>query len=115
MSLALTYTEYKNINSEYIKYIEELIKENNFTYNDEVRNKLLFFYERFELVRLKSDNLKEDGNEDDIQDLRYLIVDGLLLALDLVNFYSRGEVERFKMRGTNYIKKRERADMLNKF
>lgn len=113
MDLIKVYTEYNNINNELIKYSEEIINSDLNDFNEDIKNKLLFFNERFGLVKIKSDDLSEKPeNEENIRDLRYLIVDGLFFTLDLINFYNVGEWARFKMRVTNYIEKKKRADLL---
>lgn len=46
---------------------------------------------------------EEDGLY--LKDVKYGLVDGLFLAIDLYNFYYSKQLERFKMRGVNYIRK----------
>ena len=53
--------------------------------------------------------------ENDLRDLKYLIVDSFFLLIDLENFYKYKEFERFKMRAVNHINKRRRASFAQYF
>lgn len=114
MILAKTYEDYNNFNKEYIMFLENLC-ESDFNEDEElVINKLIEAKWKFEMLKLKCDDLEFSGeNLEDIKDLNYLIVDSLFLSADLLRFYRNKEVERFKMRATNYLNKKRRLDIFN--
>ena len=75
-------------------------------------------------IKLKKDNLSLNGDilylkalkkYNNLNELKYLIVDTLFLTFDLNNFYKLKEFERFKMRFANYVNKRRRDEMLKSF
>lgn len=113
MNLVLTYEEYNKINNDFVNFIDELVNNELKGYNkDFVKQRLLDFQNAFETVKLNSDKLIIEENEkENLNDLKYLVVDALFIALDLVHFYNCEEVERFKMRAVNYINKRRKAEM----
>ncbi|MGG7177288.1 hypothetical protein ACQPU1_06850 [Clostridium paraputrificum] len=108
MTLESTYEEFKGLNSEYISFIEELLESNFTNYSEEeIVEKLANGKIVFETLKVKSDNIEiEDKDKENLMDLKYLIIDGLFLAIDLLNFYKLKEMERFKMRIVNYVRKK---------
>ena len=50
-------------------------------------------------------------DEDNLKDLKYLLIDSLFLAMDLQGFFEVGELGRFKMRVLNYLNKKRRAEV----
>ena len=69
-------------------------------------NKLVKAKDKFQELMSEVDEIEteeEDGLF--VKDVKYGIVDGLFLAIDLYNFYYTKQLERFKMRGVNYIRK----------
>lgn len=122
MSLIKIYLEYKYLNESLTLFIDELIS-NNFVgiSEQEVTFKLIAAKENFERLKaeIDEDDLHEGKIEEsdeilkvenkitdeDLKDLKYLVMDGLFLSNDLLNFYRSKQVERFKMRGVNYIRK----------
>ncbi|MGL4107341.1 hypothetical protein [Clostridium sp. LP20] len=108
MTLESTYEEFKGLNSEYISFIEELLESNFTNYSEEeIVEKLTNGKIVFETLKVKSDNIEiEDKDKENLMDLKYLIIDGLFLAIDLLNFYKLKEMERFKMRIVNYVRKK---------
>lgn len=111
MDILEIYEEYKKLNKEYVKYNEALL-ETKFTDNkdESVVDTLKDFKEKFEELKIKSDELDDNNDEVNLKDLQYLIVDAIFVSYDLINFYTGGHIERFKMRITNYINKMRRVE-----
>lgn len=113
MSLLSTYDEYIEVNKAYIEFINEIVNNNFNGYSEEeIMTILVDGKNKFEELRSKTDK-EEVLDEDDVnlKDLKYLVIDGLFLSIDLFNFYKCKEIERFKMRAINYIRKRRVADV----
>lgn len=111
MDLLNSYEEYVQLNKEYVAFIEELIHKNFEGFKeDDIKEKLTIAKSNFERLRNQIDGLNIDINDENLKDLKYLVIDALFLAIDLYNFYNSQEIERFKMRGVNYIRKRRVAD-----
>lgn len=112
MHLIETYENYKSYNEEYLSFIEELV-DNDFKNKteDEVLEQLAEGKMKFELLMVKIGNyvLDEDQSEN-LKDFKYLLADSLFLSVDLINFFKHKEMERFKMRFTNYIRKKRLKD-----
>ena len=108
MELIEIYTEYKYLNESFTLFVDDLIN-NNFEGHTEhdIVCKLIAAKENYGRLKEEADKieLEEECDEGNVKDLEYLLVDGLFLAIDLLNFYRAKEFERFKMRGTNYIRK----------
>lgn len=96
-------------------YIFELSKDDlGACDNEQVLDKLKSYQVKFEDMIIKANVLEVDeANKNNLQDLRYLIMDTLLAATDLSAFYGYKEVERFKMRAVNFVNKKKRAEMFN--
>lgn len=112
MSLLSTYEKYIKVNTAYVEIINKIVNSNFSGYSEEeIMTILVDGKNKFEELRLITDK-EEVLNEDDInlKDLKYLVIDGLFLSIDLFNFYNCKELERFKMRAVNYIRKRRVAD-----
>ena len=101
------FEEYIRINRDYVNFINEIVNSNFSNYNeDEIMSKLIESKKSFE--KLMSDSESYNNEEEDglfLKDVKYSIVDGLFLSIDLYNFYNSKELERFKMRAVNYIRK----------
>lgn len=111
MSLLLIYEEYNNLNKQYLDFINNVINENLEEYSDSILKALKEYKVKFEEILGKTTLEDETSeNEDNLNDLKYLVLDSLFLAADLANFYSYKEKERFKMRVVNYINKKRRAE-----
>ena len=54
-----------------------------------------------------------EENQETLGKLKYYIVDGLFLAVDLLNFYESKQKERFQMRAVNYINKDRMQQFIN--
>lgn len=113
MELTNTYEDFKALNDQYIEYNMKLM-ESNFTSasDEEIIDKLTQDKILFETMKVKSDLIEvTEENRKDVLDLKYLIVDGLFLSIDLLNFYKLNEIERFKMRIVNYVRKQRVTEM----
>lgn len=112
MSLISTYEEYVKVNGAYVESINEIVSNNFNGYTEEnILKKLGDGKNKFEELREKLDEEEVLNEEiDNLQDLKYLVIDGLFLSIDLFNFYNCKELERFKMRFVNYVRKRRVAD-----
>ena len=115
MDLVTLYNEYKKYSQEYMSYISDLVDSDlGKCENEGILDKLKSYQVKFEDIKIKADVVEVDeANVQDLQDLKYLVMDVLFAALDLATFYSYKEVERFKMRATNIINKKRRAEMFN--
>lgn len=112
MSLLSIYEEYVQANKEYVDFIDKIINDDFSSYTeDEINKKLVVYKDYFEKLRdnIEKTDITNEADEN-VKDLKYLLVDVLFLAIDLYNFYNAKEIERFKMRGINYIRKRRVAD-----
>lgn len=105
--LSIIFDEYIKVNREYVSFVNEIVNNNFSDYTpDEIMSKLVEYKQKFE--KLMSDTDKCTKEEEDglfLKDVKYSIVDGLFLSIDLYNFYNSKELERFKMRAVNYIRK----------
>lgn len=115
VDLATLYNEYKKYLNEYMLYIFELTESNLDGCKDQnILDKLKAYQIKFEDIKIKSDVIEVDeANKQNLQDLKYLVMDVLFAALDLTTFYSYKEEERFKMRAVNFVNKRKRAEIFN--
>ena len=105
--LSEIFNKYVEINSEYVKYINDIVNNNFVGYlEEEIMNKLVEGKKNFEELMSQIDKCEnEEENGLFLKDVKYSIVDGLFLTIDLYNFYNSKELERFKMRAVNYIRK----------
>lgn len=117
MELVNIYDEYREVNKNYVDFLEELINKNFEGFSEDfIISNLENFQNSIENLKIKSDELEVNvENQDNLRDLKYLVVDTLFLTFDLNNFYRIKEFERFKMRFANYINKRRRDEMLKSF
>lgn len=115
MDLVDLYNEYMKVSEQYMTYIFELSKDSLGTCeNEQVLDKLKSYQIKFEDMIIKANVLEVDEeNKNNLQDLRYLVMDILLVATDLSAFHGYKEVERFKMRAVNFVNKRKRAQLFN--
>lgn len=113
MNLLEVYQQYVDINNEYSGWIEALVNED--FQNDAapiIRVRLQDSKEQFEKLMEACSNLEVGTEEEEnFKDLRYLLMDSIFLAGDLLAFYNADELGRFKMRVLNYLNKKRRADM----
>lgn len=107
MSLNDIFNEYINVNGEYVKFVNEIIDKNFEGYGkEEIMNTLIQSKQKFEKLMEETNKIEvEEENGIFLKDVKYSVVDGLFLAIDLYNFYYSKQLERFKMRGVNYIRK----------
>lgn len=107
MKLKEIFEAYVDLNREYVLYINEIINKNFEGHSeDEIMKNLIKGKEKFQELMNEVDKIEveeEDGLY--LKDVKYGILDGLFLAIDLYNFYYSKQLERFKMRGVNYIRK----------
>lgn len=101
------FNKYVEVNRAYVEYINEIVNKNFEGYlEEEIMNSLIKGKKEFEGLMSeidKCENEEEDGLF--LKDVKYSLVDGLFLSIDLYNFYNSKELERFKMRAVNYIRK----------
>lgn len=101
------FNKYVELNGQYVKFVNEIVNNNFENYSEEeIMNRLVDGKKNFEDLMSQIDECKND--EEDglfLKDVKYSIVDGLFLTIDLYNFYNSKELERFKMRAVNYIRK----------
>ena len=111
MSLLNTYEKFKKVNDDFISFIDKLVINNfeSFT-EEEIIENLKSALGKFEALKFESDEITvTDEENNNLRDLKYLIMNGLFLVSDLSHFYSLREYERFKMRAVNYINNSRRG------
>lgn len=113
MSLVHNYEEYNKVNNNYLKFIEGLVNSDlGECDNEKIKETLLNAQNSFESIKIRIDvEGMEETDKENLNDLKYLIMDALFISADLVAFYKYKQPERFKMRATNYINKKRRAEM----
>lgn len=114
MSLISTYEKFTHINEEFIEFIDKLIGNDfkSFT-DDQIKMNLNIALKNYEKLKFESDEIQvEEGNKNNLNDLRYLIMSALFLVSDLIHFYNLKEYERFKMRAVNYINNSRRGKII---
>lgn len=113
MNLVEIYSAYKEESTEYITWLEAVV--NSDFQNDAmpiIRVRLIDTKEQLEKWMEACANLEvEEKDKENLKDLRYLILDSLFLAADLVRFFETDDLGRFKMRVLNYLNKKRRAEM----
>ena len=111
MSLLNTYEKFKKTNIDFMNFIDELVI-NNFTSiaEEDIVENLNSALKKFESLKFESDKIEiDDENRNNLNDLKYMILNALFLISDLKHFYSLKEMERFKMRAVNYINHNRRT------
>ncbi|MGL5353781.1 MAG: hypothetical protein ACRDA5_10740 [Clostridium sp.] len=113
MDLIKAYEEYTGVNNDYVNFIEKLVNSDLGDCNDEkVAEHLLAAQNSFESIKIRTDVMEvEEKDQENFRDLKYLVMDALFITADLTAFYKYKQPERFKMRATNYINKKRRAEM----
>jgi len=108
MNLVEIYSAYKEESAEYTTWLEAIVSSD--FQNDAmpiIRVRLIDTKEQFEKWMEVCSNLEvEEKDQDNLKDLRYLILDSLFLAADLVRFFETDDLGRFKMRVLNYLNKK---------
>ncbi len=115
MGLVELYQSYSEINRDYMTFIEETVS-TDFKNNqpEEILQLLTQAKKGFEELMAASNEIElREADETNFKDLKYLLVDALFLAIDLLDFYKVGEEGRFKMRVLNHLNKKRRAEMFN--
>lgn len=101
------FNKYVELNGQYVKFVNEIVNNNFENYSEEeIMSRLVDGKKNFE--DLMSEINECNNDEEDglfLKDVKYSVVDGLFLTIDLYNFYNSKELERFKMRAVNYIRK----------
>ena len=113
MELVNSYAYYTEEYNAYLKLVEQLV-ETDFAscVEAEVTSKLANAKETFEGLMEKVSALEvEETQQENLKDLKYLIMDALFFASDLDNFYKHKELGRFKMRVLNALNKKRRAEL----
>lgn len=111
MSILNTYEKFIHINTEFINFIDELVKNNFKSFSEEqIKMNLDVALRNYEDIKFESDELiVAEENKNNLNDLKYLIMSGLFLVSDLRHFYSIKEYDRFRMRAVNYINNSRRS------
>ena len=113
MELVNSYASYREEYNAYLKLVEQLV-ETDFAncVEAEVTSRLSKTRETFETLMEKVSAMEvSETEEENLKDLKYLIMDALFLASDLDNFYKHKELGRFKMRVLNALNKKRRAEL----
>lgn len=113
MDLLEIYAAYKAENTDYIEWLETLVNES--FENDAppiIRMRLIDTKACFSKLMEQCATLEVSSEEEtNLKDLKYLLMDSLFLASDLVRFYETEDLGRFKMRVLNYLTKKRRAEL----
>ena len=113
MNLVEIYEAYRVVSVEYIEWLE-IVVQSDFQNDAEpiIRLRLIDTKKQFEEWMEQCNELEvEEKDETNLKDLRYLILDSLFLAADLVRFFETDDLGRFKMRVLNYLNKKRRAEL----
>lgn len=113
MNLVNMYEEYKEFNKNFVDFINDLITNDFSSLNKaDIMDKLVEGKDFFSNLQTKCETINiESSDVNNLKDLQYLIVDGLFLTIDLINFYNVNEYDRFKMRAANYMNKGRLTEM----
>ena len=113
MELVNSYACYREEYNAYLKLVEQLVETDlSNCVEAEVTSRLSKTKETFETLIEKVSNMEvSEAEEENLKDLKYLIMDALFLASDLDNFYKHKELGRFKMRVLNALNKKRRAEL----
>ncbi|MEN8078280.1 hypothetical protein ABFP60_15035 [Clostridioides difficile] len=113
MNIVNTYDKFTHINTEFINFIDELVRDNFKSFTEEkIKMNLSVALKNYEDIKFESDELiVEDENKNNLNDLKYLIMSGLFLVSDLTHFYNIKEYDRFRMRAVNYINNSRRSKL----
>ena len=88
--LSTIFEEYIKVNKQYVDFVNELLNKDftNFK-EDEIVNKLVDGKMKFEKLMNDTDICEKEEEEGlFLKDVKYSIVDGLFLSIDLLNFYN---------------------------
>lgn len=113
MNLVEIYEAYRVVSVEYIEWLE-IVVQSDFQNDAEpiIRLRLIDTKKQFEEWMEQCNELEvEEKDETNLKDLRYLILDSLFLAADLVRFFETDDLGRFKMRVLNYLNKKRRVEL----
>lgn len=113
MELVNVYQEFMKENDAYMDFVMQLVDTDFMMIIPEViSSELVSGREKFEKLMESVSALEvEKDQEENLSDLKYLIMDSVLLASDLAHFYKLNELGRFKMRVLNAINKKRRAEV----
>ncbi|MGL5085954.1 MAG: hypothetical protein ACRC68_09640 [Clostridium sp.] len=113
MDLIKAYEEFTGVNNAYVNFVEGLLNSDLGDCNNEkITEHLLAAQNSFETIKIRTDVMEVEAKEqENYRDLKYLVMDALFISADLTAFYKYKQPERFKMRATNYINKKRRAEM----
>lgn len=114
MELLELYNSYKNTHKDYVSCINDLFEEDfEVIKTDKVEMNLKKFKEEFEEIMYRCNKMEvEQENVDNLNDLKYLVLDSIFLSNDLYGYFVGGHKERFKMRISNYLNKLRREELL---
>lgn len=112
MELINIYQEFTKENNAYLDFIMQLVDTDFMMLIPEViSSELISGKEKLEKLMERVSILEVEGEqEENLRDLKYLMMDSVFLAGDLVHFYKINELGRFKMRALNAINKKRRAE-----
>ena len=111
MELLYVYDEYKKINKELVEYLNNILSnEEGLNSNSNIDKTINRFIDSLEKIKNNADSIElTNSNNQNLNDLKYLIVSTLFLLGDLEHFYRINELTRFKMRAVNYINHARRS------
>ena len=110
--MQIIYKAYIEENTEYTSWLEKLVNEEFQTDAPPIiKMRLQEARENFEQLMERCNDLEVEINEENnLMDLKYLLMDSLFFAMDLQGFFEAGDLGRFKMRVLNYLNKKRRAE-----
>ena len=111
MEIVQIYESYKKMNRKLEEYLQNWVE-------NQVEIEAFNFQEilndtKEELERLLdniTDKMEKTEEEQNIKDLKYLMMDTMFLVMDLLHLSNYNEMGRCKMRAINYLGKRRRGE-----
>lgn len=112
MELINIYQEFTKENNAYLDFVMQLVDTDFMMLIPEViSSELISGKEKLEQLMERVSTLEVEGEqEENLRDLKYLMMDSVFLAGDLAHFYKINELGRFKMRALNAVNKKRRAE-----
>lgn len=111
MELISIYEKYTDLNEGYVALLERLVDTDFAGDQAAIKQQLIKTKEQFEVMMEQTAALEvEQDQEQNLQDLKYLLTDSLFLSIDIVSFFEYEAYGRFKMRVLNYVNKKRRSE-----
>lgn len=115
MEIVKIYNEFVEFNKDYCIYVKNIAEGDILSLNYESTLKeLTRMADKFEdLMNIVSKLEVEEEQKENLNDLKYLVMDAIFASRDFEAFFKAKQVERFKMRIMNYENKKQRSEMFS--